>query len=48
MCSASLTFFESLALGTIGFGSILLMIEGCAFLFARHEKRNASLRAQNG
>ena len=48
MCSASLTFFESLALGTIGLGSILLMIEGCAFFFARHEKRNAFLSAQNG
>ena len=48
MCSASLTFFESLALGTIGLGSILLMIEVFAFLFVRHEKGNASLRAQNG
>ena len=48
MCSATLTFFETLALGTIGLGFILLMIEVCAFLFARHEKRNASLRAQNG
>ena len=48
MCSASLTFIESLALGTIGLGSISLIIEGCAFLFARQEKRNASLRAQNG
>ena len=48
MCSAPLTFFETLALGTIGLGSILLMIEVCAFLFARHEKRNPSSRAQNG
>ncbi len=48
MCSASLTFFESLALGTIGLGTILLLIEGCAYLFARHEKSNAFLRAKNG
>ena len=48
MCSASLTFFESLALGSIGLVSILLMIEGSALLFARHEKRNAFIRAQNG
>ena len=30
MCSAPLTFFETLALGTIGLGFILLMIEVCA------------------
>ena len=38
MCSASLTLFESLALCTVGLGTILLLIEGCAYLFARHEK----------
>ena len=48
MCSAPLTFFETLALGTIGLGSISLMIEVCALLFVRHKKRNAFLRAQNG
>ena len=48
MCFATLTFFESLALGMIGLGSILLMIEACAVLFARYEERNAFLRDLNG
>ena len=48
MCFATLTLFESLALGTLGLGSILLMIEACAVLFARNEKRNAFLHDLNG
>lgn len=48
MCFATLTFFESLALGMIGLGSIFLMIEACSVLFARNEKRNAFLRDLNG
>ena len=47
MCSASLTIFENLAISTIGLGTILLLIEGFALLFARHEQRNAFLRAKN-
>ena len=41
MCAPSLAFFESLALGTLGLGTILLLIEVCAVLFALHEQRNA-------
>ena len=48
MCSASLTLFEGLALGTIGLGTILLMIEGFAYLFARHEKEMFFLRVRDG
>ena len=48
MCAASLNIYDTLALGIIGLGTILLVIDVCAFMFKRHEKSNAHLRAQNG
>lgn len=48
MCAASLNIDDILVLGIIGLGTILFLIELCAFLFKKHEKSNAHLRAQNG
>ncbi len=48
MCAASLNIYDTLALGIIGLGTILFVIDVCAFMFKRHEKYNAHLRAQNG
>ena len=48
MCAASLNIYDTLALCIIGLGTVLLLIEVCAFLFKRHEKNNAHPRAQNG
>ncbi len=45
MCAASLNIYDSLALGVIGLGTTVFLIEAWAFMFKHNKKYKGHLRA---
>mgnify|MGYP001218064556 CR=1 FL=1 len=48
MCAAPINMLDILALTTIALGTVLFLIEICAFLFSYSEKANSRVRSQSG